>query len=127
MNKGNQQPVAAFAEALRSVLDEKKATDITVMDVQGACPFADYLVIANGRNGRHLKSLVQDLSKVAHRFGHATRVEGMDALEWLVVDLQDVVVHLFLPEVREYFQLDRLWQAPPRDEAAAQEGACANG
>jgi len=121
LNKDSQQPVAVFAEALRLVLDEKKATEITVMDVQGECPFADFLVIASARNSRHLKSLAQDVSGVGRRFGHAANVEGMDALEWLVVDLQDVVVHLFLPEVREYFQLDRLWQPPLRDDD------CANG
>ncbi len=117
MSKENQQPVAAFVEGLRAVLDEKKATEIVVMDVQGRCPFADYLVIANGRNNRHLKALMEEVSELGHRFGYAARVEGMDALEWLVVDLQDVVVHLFLPEVREHFQLDRLWQSPQREPA----------
>jgi len=116
LNQESQQSVASFAEALRLVLDEKKATEITVMDVRGECPFADFLVIASARNSRHLKSLAQDVAKVGHQFGHNCKIEGMDALEWLVADLQDVVVHLFLPDVREYFQLDRLWQSPSRED-----------
>ncbi|RMH50765.1 MAG: ribosome silencing factor [Zetaproteobacteria bacterium] len=109
----------ALVEALRTALDDKKAVQLVTLDVRGSCAFADYFIIADGRNGRHLKALAEAVVEVGHRFGLPAPIEGLDAMEWLVIDLLDVVVHLFLPETREYFQLERLWQAPPERPACA--------
>ncbi len=107
-----QDRVEAMTAAVVEALEDKKAQDIVVMDVRGKCAYADRFVLATGRTDRQLKALAQGLSEVAHTYGLPARVEGLEALEWLLVDLDDVVVHLFLPEVRETFQLERLWARP---------------
>ncbi len=112
MNMDAGDVLPPLPRELQAALDDKKAERLRVLDVRGSCAFADFFVIADGRNSRHLKALAQVVAEVGHRFGYPAKVEGMDALEWLVIDLQDVVVHLFLPEVRDHFQLERLWQAP---------------
>jgi len=93
-------------------LEDKKASNIVVMDVQGQCAFADRFVLATGRTNRQLKAVSQAVAAVAHEYGMPAKVEGLEAMEWLLVDLDDVVVHLFLPDVRESFQLERLWARP---------------
>ena len=106
------EQLEAMTEAVIEALEDKKAQDVLVIDVRGRCDFADRFVLASGRSDRQLKAMAQGLSEVAHRFGHAAKVEGLDAMEWVLVDLGDVVVHLFLPEIRECFQLERLWSQP---------------
>jgi len=100
-------------------LEDKKAQDVLVIDVRGRCDYADRFVVATGRTDRQLKAMAQALSEVAHKYGMPAKVEGLEAMEWLLVDLNDVVVHLFLAEVRDSFQLDRLWSQPTSSAAAA--------
>ncbi len=107
-NKTFEQMTAALIEAL----EDKKAQDILVIDVRGRCDFADRFILASGRSDRQLKALAQSVGEVAHQFGLPSRVEGLEAAEWLLVDLGDIIVHLFLPDARESFQLERLWSAP---------------
>jgi len=107
-NKTFEQMTAALIEAL----EDKKAQDILVIDVRGRCDFADRFILASGRSDRQLKALAQSVGEVAHQFGFPSRVEGLEAAEWLLVDLGDIIVHLFLPDARESFQLERLWSAP---------------
>jgi ribosome-associated protein len=105
--------------ALVAALEDKKAQDVLVIDVRGRCDFADRFVVASGRSGRQIKALSQSVSEVAHDYGLPAKVEGLEAMEWLLVDMGDIVVHLFLPEVRESFQLERLWRVPHKDTDAA--------
>jgi len=100
-------------------LEDKKAQDVLVIDVRGRCDYADRFVVATGRTDRQLKAMAQGLSEVAHKYGMPAKVEGLEAMEWLLVDLNDVVVHLFLAEVRDAFQLDRLWSQPTSPAAGA--------
>lgn len=101
-----------LTEAVLEALDDKKAQDVLVIDVRGRCDYADRFVVATGRTDRQLKAMSQGLAEVAHKFGLPAKIEGLEAMEWLLVDLNDIVVHLFLAEVREAFQLDRLWAQP---------------
>ncbi len=101
--------VEALTDAVVDALEAKKALDVLVIDVRGRCDFADRFIVASGRTDRQLKALAQAVAEVAHRFGLPARIEGLDAMEWLLIDLDDAVVHLFLPDVREAFQLERLW------------------
>ncbi len=101
-----------LTEAVLEALEDKKALDILVIDVRGRCDFADRFVLATGRSDRQIKALSQSLVEVAHSFGLPGKVEGLDAMEWLLVDLGDIIIHLFLPEVRESFQLEKLWGQP---------------
>ena len=108
----DSEQLEALTEALIEALEDKKAQDVLVIDVRGRCDFTDRFVLACGRSDRQLKAMAHSLAEVAHQFGHAAKIEGLDAMEWLLVDLGDVVVHLFLPEIRECFQLERLWSQP---------------
>ncbi len=121
-NHDPQQRLQALTDQLVVALEDKKALEVLTLDVQGRCAFSDRFVLANGRNGRHLKALAQAVAAVAHEFNLPAAVEGGEALVWLVVDLQDVIVHLFLPEVREQFQLERLWQQPAKVKEPVESG-----
>jgi len=101
-----------MTDELIEALDDKKAQEVLVIDVRGRCDFADRFILASGRSNRQLKALAKSVSEVAHRHDFTAKVEGTEASEWLLVDLGDIIIHLFLPEVRESFQLERLWSAP---------------
>jgi len=99
-------------------IEDKKGSNTLVISVEGRCSVADRFVIASGRNGRQLIAMAQAVATVAHRYGLPGRIEGREAAEWLLIDLGDVVVHLFLPEVRDSFQLERLWAEPTASGAS---------
>ncbi|RMH61608.1 MAG: ribosome silencing factor [Zetaproteobacteria bacterium] len=110
--ESRQDEVARLTAAVVEALEDKKAQDVLIIDVRGRCDFADRFIIASGRSDRQLKALAQAVSEVAHAHALSARIEGLEAMEWLLVDLGDVVVHLFLPEVRASFQLEHLWAQP---------------
>ncbi len=95
-----------------AAIEDKKGQDIVTLNVQGRCNFADRFILATARTDRQLKALANGVRTIGHSNDMTARVDGLEALEWLVVDLGDVVVHLFLPEVRATFQLERLWSTP---------------
>jgi len=101
----------AMTDAIIEALEDKKAQDVLIIDVRGRCDFTDRFVIATGRSDRQLKALANSVSEVAHRYDMPAKIEGLEAMEWLIVDLGNVVVHLFVPEARESFQLERLWSS----------------
>lgn len=102
-----------------TALEDKKGSDVLVIRVEGRCAVTDRFVLATGRNARQLMAMAQAVSEVAHKYGFAAHIEGREAAEWLLIDMGDIVVHLFLPEVRESFQLERLWQQPGVSHATA--------
>jgi len=102
----------ALTNAVVEAIEDKKAQDVLVLDVRGQCAFTDRFVVATGRTDRQLKAISQGVIEVAHKRGLTASVEGLEAMEWLLVDLGDVVVHLFLPDVRSEFQFERLWSRP---------------
>jgi len=110
-----EQLSASVIEAI----EDKKGMDIITLNVQGRCNFADQFILATGRTDRQLKALANAVREVGHEHALTARVDGMEALEWLVVDLGDIIVHLFLPDVRESFQLERLWSTPEDTETQA--------
>lgn len=118
--------VEAISREVAEAIEDKKGMDVLVLRVEGRCAVTDRFVLATGRNARQLLAMAQAVSEVAHRHGYAAHIEGREAGEWLLIDLGDVVVHLFLPEVRESFQLERLWpqpgQAGDADVSAEQTG-----
>ncbi len=101
-----------LTRAVVEAVEDKKAQDVLVLDVRGHCSFTDRFVIATGRTDRQLKAVAQSVVETAHKNGLTAKVEGLEAAEWLLIDLGDIVVHLFLPEVREDFQFERLWARP---------------
>lgn len=118
----------ALLEQVRAALEEIKAKDVTEIDVKGRTSVTDYMVIASGTSTRHVKSIADEVVKFAKRTGvMPLGVEGEREAEWVLVDLGDVIVHVMLPRVREFYALERLWtvgdQPPEEAEAAASSDA----
>ena len=102
------------AEELRDLvvhlLEEMKARDVHVIDVRGKTSITDIMVIASGTSSRHVKSMAEAVAFQAKLAGASPLgAEGVEQGEWALVDLNDVVVHLMLPKVRDYYQIERLW------------------
>lgn len=97
-----------------NALDDIKAKQVTHLDVRDRTNVADIMVIANGTSSRHLKAIAEDVvAKVKASGELPLGVEGQAAGEWVLVDLGDILVHIMLPESRQHYDLERLWQTPP--------------
>ena len=91
-------------------LEAAKGLDLRVLDVSQVSGFADYFVIATGRSARHVRTLADKALEAASRgISEHPRVEGMETCRWVLVDAFDVIVHVFEPEAREFYGLERLW------------------
>ena len=102
--------VDSLLETVHAAVEELKAKDVTRIDVRGKSSVCDYMVIASGTSTRHVKSVADEVVKFAKKCGvMPLGVEGEREAEWVLVDLGDVVVHVMLPRVREFYALDRLW------------------
>lgn len=102
-------------EELRDValkaLEDMKAQDIKVLDVRGKTSITDILIIASGNSSRHVKSIAETVAFQAKEAGEAALgTEGLNEGEWALVDLNGVVVHVMQPRVRDFYQLERLWE-----------------
>lgn len=110
-----QPPVHALdpADLLKlalAALEELKGKDVVDIDVRGKTSVCDYMVVASGTSTRHVKSLADEVVMASKRAGYLPLgVEGEREAEWVLVDLGDVVVHVMLPRVREFYALERLW------------------
>lgn len=94
-----------------NVLEDKKGENILLLDIQGLASFADFFIICNGTSDRMLDSLAKAITENAHQsYELVTKVEGRPEDGWLLVDLGDVVVHLFSPDQRDYYRLEQLWE-----------------
>lgn len=103
------QPID-LARSIVTTLEDKKGEDILLMDITNIASFADYFIIANGTSDRMLDSLGDAvLEAVKKDFGIPASKEGQPVDGWMVIDLGDVVVHLFSPEQRDYYDLEKLW------------------
>lgn len=111
----NETAIKAQALALCEVLDNKKAFDILAVNVADKTIIADWFVIASGRSITQVKALCDELEeKAAERGLIARRKEGYQEGRWIVVDFGTILVHLFHPEEREYYKLERLWVDDPQ-------------
>ncbi len=112
-----------MAEKIVSILDEKKAVDIEMIPVAEKTVLADYFVIATGTSSTHIKSLsdeVEFVMKNEHKIV-SDHVEGMSTGRWVLLDYKDVVVHIFHPEDRAHYSLDKLWMTKTPDSVMSQE------
>lgn len=101
-------------------LEDVKARDIVCLDVRDLTSVTDYMVVASGTSNRHVKALVDNVAEKASAAGHRPLgVEGEEGGEWVLLDLQDVLVHVMLPKVREFYNLEKLWSLGTPAEAAA--------
>ena len=101
-------------------LDELKAKDVREIDVRGKTSIADFLVIASGTSTRHVKSIADEVVRYAKQAGMMPLgVEGQRDADWVLVDLGDIIVHVMLPRIREFYGLERLWTVGDDLPAAA--------
>jgi ribosome-associated protein len=110
----NSKPGQLQAEATRKMalgaLDALKAENVVVLDVREIASFTDYMIFASGNSSRHVGAIAQSVIEAASAAGQPPLgVEGQEAGEWILVDLGDVVVHVMLPDVRQYYELEKLW------------------
>ena len=97
-------------------LENVKGLDIKVIDIKGISNFADYMIVASGTSVTHVKALAREVSDTLRKSGvKPLNEDGMDIGEWVLVDLGDVVVHVMRPEVREYYDLEKLWDEDVRN------------
>ncbi|MFC3118437.1 ribosome silencing factor [Jhaorihella thermophila] len=93
-----------------SSLEDDKAEDVVQIDLRGKTAIGDYMVIASGRSTRQVSSMADKLiDRLKQAFGFSSRVEGKEAGDWVLIDTGDVIVHIFRPEVREFYQLEKMW------------------
>lgn len=102
---------ASILELVMSSLDDDKAEDIVQIDLNGKSAMADTMVVASGRSTRQVAAMAQKLlDRLKETFRLTARVEGKDTGDWVLIDTGDVVVHIFRPEVRDFYQLEKMWQ-----------------
>lgn len=91
-------------------LDDDKAEDVVTIDLRGRSSVADYMVICSGRSSRQVGAIAEKLmERLKQEFGRTCRIEGKEQGDWVLIDASDVVVHVFRPEVREFYQLEKMW------------------
>jgi ribosome-associated protein len=111
---------AELAKLVVTQLEEDKAENILEIDLAGKSPMADAMIVASGRSARHVAALADHVARKLKEAGASkVRVEGLPNADWVLIDAGDVIVHVFRPEVREFYNLERIWasDAPPRDAA----------
>ncbi len=114
------QAADTLKQLVLDALEDLKAVDIQVLDVRGLSDVTDVMVIASGTSNRQVKALVDNVVEKAKEQGYRPLgVEGQDTGEWALVDLGDIVVHVMLPRVRDFYQLERLWSSAEAQDAAA--------
>jgi ribosome-associated protein len=101
-------------------LDEDKAQDIVLIDLKGKSSMADAIIVASGRSQRHVGALADHVLRALKDAGVGKApVEGMPNCDWVLIDAGDVIVHLFRPEVRTFYNIEKIWSVEPPARAAA--------
>jgi len=113
----------ALTDLVVDALDDVKAKDIVRLDVRDMTVVTDYMVIASGTSNRHVKALVDNVAEKARAAGRRPiGIEGEEGGEWVLLDLEDTLVHVMLPKVREFYNLEKLWSISPQGDATATDG-----
>ena len=116
----NDSLAAALLATVQSSLEDAKAEDIVAVDLGGKSPIADHMVIASGRSSRHVSAVADKLLQTlkAEAAG-PIRIEGLAQADWVLIDAGDVIVHIFRPEVRSFYNLEKLWSSEAPVERVA--------
>lgn len=97
-------------ERVLASLDDDKAEDVVSIDLRGRSSVADYMVVCSGRSSRQVGAIAEKLTdRLREQFGRKSKIEGKDQGDWVLIDTGDVIVHVFRPEVREFYQLEKMW------------------
>ena len=108
-------PAQELLPTIQTALEDIKAKDIEVIDLEGASNFADIMIVVTGTSSRHVAAIarnVQDSVKKEHQI-KPTGIEGEQASEWILVDYGDLILHVMLPTTRSFYELEKLWKARP--------------
>jgi ribosome-associated protein len=110
-------PSQGLHDLIIAQLEDAKAEDIVSLNLEGKSTLADTMIVASGRSNRHVAAIAEQIVEKLKAAGHRDmRVEGMEQADWVVVDTSDVIVHLFRPEVRSFYNIERLWsEHSPRE------------
>jgi|GEM_PF-3371293 len=112
----------AVRDIVLASLDDDRATEIVSIDLAGRSPIADFMIIANGASTRQVSAMAQHIrDKLSEAGVKQIRVEGMPQCDWVIIDAGDVVVNLFRPEVRDFYQLEKMWLEPMEDSGRSLE------
>jgi ribosome-associated protein len=107
---GSVESVAALHALIMQSLDDDQAQETVSIPLEGKSSIADFMVIASGRSSRQVATMAQKLAqRVKESTGRTARIEGLPVADWVLIDAGDVIVHLFRPEVRSFYNLERMW------------------
>jgi ribosome-associated protein len=108
--RGDPEEVEALHNLVLRSLDDDQAVDVVTIPLGGKSSIADHMVIASGRSTRQVASMAQKLTeRIKQELGRNVRIEGLPIADWVLLDANDVIVHLFRPEVRSFYNLERMW------------------
>jgi ribosome-associated protein len=117
LSRARQRGVVDVEEATRIVLtslEDDKAEEVLAIDIRGKSSFADMLIVASGRSARHVGALADHVMRKLKESGvKDVRIEGVPHCDWVLVDAGDVVVHIFRPEVRSFYNIEKIWAGAP--------------
>ena len=112
--------VEALHKLVMQSLDDDQAVEVVTIPLAGKSAIADHMVIASGRSSRQVASMATKLAdKIKQQFGRIVRIEGLPVADWVLIDADDVIVHLFRPEVRTFYNLERMWAFGDESEPKA--------
>ncbi len=115
--RGETTAAARALELVLASLEDSKAEDIVSIDIAGKSALGDYMVVVSGRSSRHVMAICEHLVTDLKQEGFgAPRVEGAEAGDWVLIDSGDVIIHVFRPEIREFYNIEKMWAAPDIDE-----------
>ncbi len=120
MVKSKKQSIDESAQEILAIvqksLDDGKAEDITVIDLEGKSSIANYMVVASGTSNRHVASLAENIQLKLKEQGYKSISEGEEKADWILIDAYDVIVHIFRPEVRSFYSLEKMWSVSRKKE-----------
>jgi ribosome-associated protein len=99
-------------------LDDDKAEDVLAIDIAGKSSVADTIIVASGRSQRHVGALAQHVIEKVKEAGGVAKAEGLGNADWVLIDAGDVIVHLFRPEVRAFYNIEKIWSSAAKPSAA---------
>jgi ribosome-associated protein len=102
----------ALLVQVQAWLDDAKAENVVAIDIKGKSSIGDYMLIASGRSDRHVGAIAEQLQRKLKEEGYGrARIEGQRQCDWVLIDIGDIIVHVFRPEVREFYNLEKMWSA----------------
>ena len=111
--KGNVDAADRALQLVLASLEDSKAEDIVTINIAGKSALGDYMVVVSGRSNRHVMAIADHLITDIKDEGLGNaRVEGLEAGDWVLIDTGDIIIHVFRPEIREFYNIERMWAAP---------------